>query len=69
MKQLGFFSTAFRPKEADGMANSVYPDQKDQKEQSDQGLHCLLNPINPYSANHDCSRRQSCIFFIVVQRE
>ena len=31
------------PKEADAMANSVDPDQK----QSDLGLHCLLRPICP----------------------
>ena len=31
------------PNDADGMANSVDPDQ----EQSDLGLHCLLRPVCP----------------------
>ena len=35
------------PKDADGMANSVDPDQK----QSDLGLHCLLGPICPNTKN------------------
>ena len=33
------------PKDADGMVNSVDPDQTAPQEQSDQGLHCLLRPI------------------------
>ena len=33
------------PKDADGMANSVDPDQTEK--QSDLGLHCLLRPICP----------------------
>ena len=35
------------PKDADGMANSVDPDQTAPKKQSDLGLHCLLRPICP----------------------
>ena len=35
------------PKEADGMANSVDPDQTLLQKQSDLGLHCLLRPICP----------------------
>ena len=35
------------PKDADGMANSVDPDQTASSEQSDLGLHCLLRPICP----------------------
>ena len=39
------------PKDADGMANSVDPDQTASEEavqkQSDLGLHCLLRPICP----------------------
>ena len=34
------------PKDADGMANSVDPDQTASK-QSGLGLHCLLRPICP----------------------
>ena len=33
------------PKDADGMANSVAPDQ----EQSDLGVHCLPRPVRPKS--------------------
>ena len=56
-----FYDALIYPKDADGMANSVDPDQiliklhviansavPDQtapKEQSDQGLHCLLRPV------------------------
>ena len=36
-----------RPKDADGIANSVDPDQTAPKEQSDLGLHCLLSSIFP----------------------
>ena len=39
-----------KPKDADGMANSVDPDQTASSEankQSDLGLHCLLRPICP----------------------
>ena len=32
------------PNDADGMANSVDPDQT---EQSDLGLHCLPRPVSP----------------------
>ena len=35
------------PKDTDGMANSVDPDQTAPEEQSDQGLHWLLRPICP----------------------
>ena len=36
------------PKDADGMRNSVDPDQTAPvKEQSDQGLYCLLRPLRP----------------------
>ena len=35
------------PKDADGMANSVDPDQTGPNEQSALGLHCLLGPICP----------------------
>ena len=35
------------PKDADGMANSVDPDQTALEEQSDLGLHFLLRPISP----------------------
>ena len=35
-----------RLNDADGMANSVEPDQ----EQSDLGLHCLLRPVGPKRA-------------------
>ena len=36
------------PKDADGMANSVDPDQTaPREEQSDLGLHCLPRPICP----------------------
>ena len=37
-----------RPKDADGMANSVDPDQTALKEQSDLGLHYLLRYIEPH---------------------
>ena len=33
------------PKDIDGVANIVDPDQTAPKEQSDQGLHCLLRPV------------------------
>ena len=36
-----------RPKDADGIANNVDPDQTAPKEQSDLGLHCLLSSIFP----------------------
>ena len=36
------------PNAADGMANSVDPDQ----EQSDLGLHCLPRPICPKTWDH-----------------
>ena len=40
------------PKDADGMANSVDPDQTaSSKKQSDLGLHCLLRPICPNTLN------------------
>ena len=35
------------PKDGDGMANSVDPDQTALKEQSDLDLHCLLKPTCP----------------------
>ena len=36
------------PKDADGLANSVDPDQTaSEQKQSDLGLHCLLRPICP----------------------
>ena len=35
------------PKDADGMANSVNPDQTAPLEQSDLGLHCLYRLIFP----------------------
>ena len=35
------------PKDADGMANNVAPDQTAPQEQSDLGLHCLLRSTLP----------------------
>ena len=35
------------PKDADGMANSVDPDQTASSEAVCLGLHCLLRPICP----------------------
>ena len=35
------------PKDADGMANRVDPDQTASEEESDLGLHCLRRPICP----------------------
>ena len=35
------------PKDADGMANSIDPDQLLLQKQSGLGLHCLLRPICP----------------------
>ena len=43
---LWFYHREMRPKDADGMANSVDPDQT-APEQSDQGLHCLLFRLFP----------------------
>ena len=37
-------------KDADGMANSVEPDQIE--EQSDMGLHCLHRPACPKTYDH-----------------
>ena len=34
-----------RPKDADGMGNSVDPDQTAPQERFDLGLHCLIRPI------------------------
>ena len=37
-----------RPKDADGMVNSLDPDQTaPSQEQSDVGLHCLPRPARP----------------------
>ena len=49
MKQFWFYNAAMHPKDPDGMAISVDPDQTAPKEQSDQGLHFLLRPICPNS--------------------
>ena len=38
-----------RPKDADGMANSVGPDQTAPEEQSDLGLHCLRRDSHLYT--------------------
>ena len=35
------------PKDAEGIANSVDPDQLLLEEQSDLGLHCLPRPVCP----------------------
>ena len=35
------------PKDADGMANSIDPDQTASSEAADLGLHYLLRPICP----------------------
>ena len=40
------------PNDADGMANSVDPDQTALEEQSDLGLHCLPRPICPKTLDH-----------------
>ena len=40
------------PKDADGMANSVDPDQT---AQSDLGLHCLPRPVCPKTKDHFCT--------------
>ena len=47
------------PKEKDGMANTVVPDQAE--EQSDLGLHCLLRPVCPKIKDHySISERGLC---------
>ena len=43
VEQDGFFLRVMHLKDAEGIANSVDPDQ----EQSDLGLHCLLRPVCP----------------------
>ena len=50
------YIVVMHPSYADGMANSVVR----LLEQSDLGLHHLLRP------NHNCSRRQSWIYFFIV---
>ena len=40
-----YFIEKLCPKGADGMANSVDPDQTTLEEQSDLGLHCLPRPV------------------------
>ena len=44
LKQFAF-SSFMHPKDADGMENSVDPDQTAPKGQSDLSLHCLHKPI------------------------
>ena len=39
------FLRVMHPKDAEGIANSIDPDQLE--EQSDQGLHCLPRPVCP----------------------
>ena len=46
-----FYNVVMHPKDADGMANIVDPDQTAPSEQSDLGLHCLLGPIVPNTWN------------------
>ena len=40
-----------RLKDADGMTNSVDPDQTAHKEKSDLGLNCLLRTVYPINKN------------------
>ena len=47
MRQFWFLKCSNAPKDPDGMANSVDPDQTAPKEQSDLVLHFLLRPICP----------------------
>ena len=46
-KQRGQILGYFHQKDANGIANSVDPDQTPPLEQSDLGLHCLPRPICP----------------------
>ena len=46
-----FYRTVMGPEDADGMANSVDPDQTAQ-EQSDLGLHCLPRPVCLNTKDH-----------------
>ena len=46
-----FYNAIMCQKDADGMANSVVPDQTAPQEQSDLGLHCLPRPICPNIQN------------------
>ena len=47
VEQDGFTFRVMHPKDTEGIANSVDPDQTAPKEQSDLGLHCLLRPVCP----------------------
>ena len=44
---VSFYYRLIGPKDADGMANGVDPDQ-----QSDLGLHCLPRPVCPKTYEH-----------------
>ena len=43
----GYYNLVTHLKDADGMANSIGPDQTAPKEQSDLGLHCFHRSICP----------------------
>ena len=48
-----FYYRVIGPKDADGMANNVDPDQTaPREEQSDLGLHCLPRHVRPKTKDH-----------------
>ena len=56
------------PNDADRMVNSVDSDQTAPEEQSDLGLHCLLNHICPNPLRYDGMRSVVPRFFFVDSR-
>ena len=50
------------PNDAEGMANSVDPDQTAPEEQSDLGLHCLPRHICPKTLRYMAWGRACCLY-------